>query len=164
MFQDPSTSPDDAQSLLVDMGAELNAVEKDVAEFEVLSLLGGPYDKGGALLTIMSGAGGVEAQDWANMLYRMYRRCATPPSTAEVSPGGPRGGLNRVLKSITVGPARRVDVCAVEKALRPPPLPTKLRVKHAPVARQITVALSPTKVLFTHRLGTNNVDSFLLTT
>ena len=39
-------------------------------------LLSGEYDKNNAILTIHAGAGGTEAQDWAQMLYRMYTRWA----------------------------------------------------------------------------------------
>ena len=44
--------------------------------FEVERLLSGKYDKYGCTLCIQSGAGGTEANDWAGMLYRMYRRFA----------------------------------------------------------------------------------------
>ena len=41
-------------------------------EFKIETLLSGKYDASNAVLTIHAGAGGTEAQDWANMLYRMY--------------------------------------------------------------------------------------------
>lgn len=52
-------------------------VKKECEELEKLSillLLNGPYDKNNCTLEIHSGAGGTEACDWANMLYRMYLR------------------------------------------------------------------------------------------
>ena len=54
--------------------ATLNGLEKDLANFELERLLGGKYDKYGCTLCIQSGAGGTEAQDWAGMLLRMYKR------------------------------------------------------------------------------------------
>ncbi|KAK8933921.1 hypothetical protein KSP39_PZI015188 [Platanthera zijinensis] len=42
--------------------------------FELTQLLSGPYDKEGAVVTITAGAGGTDAQDWADMLLRMYVR------------------------------------------------------------------------------------------
>ncbi len=53
---------------------DLETISKDTDELEVMLLLNKPYDKDGAVLEIHSGAGGTEACDWANMLYRMYLR------------------------------------------------------------------------------------------
>lgn len=52
----------------------MKAVEKKSQEFKLSTLLNGEYDKNNAILSIHSGAGGLEAQDWAEMLLRMYRR------------------------------------------------------------------------------------------
>lgn len=54
----------------------LDGLEKDLENFEVERLLSGKYDKCSCMLTIQSGAGGTEAQDWAGMLLRMYKRFA----------------------------------------------------------------------------------------
>ena len=54
----------------------LENIEAVLARSERELLLGGPYDAGSALLTVRSGAGGTEAQDWAEMLLRMYLRYA----------------------------------------------------------------------------------------
>ncbi|EKD65517.1 MAG: hypothetical protein ACD_50C00065G0010 [uncultured bacterium] len=54
--------------------ANYEEAEKLLAELEVLLFLSGPYDEGGAILSIHSGQGGVEAMDWAEMLKRMYIR------------------------------------------------------------------------------------------
>lgn len=51
-------------------------VDKKSEDFKLSTLLSGEYDKNGAILSIHSGAGGLEAQDWAEMLLRMYRRWA----------------------------------------------------------------------------------------
>lgn len=51
-------------------------IEKDLEKLEISTLLSGKYDSNNAILTIHPGAGGTEAQDWANMLYRMYCRWA----------------------------------------------------------------------------------------
>jgi peptide chain release factor 2 len=64
----------DDENLRPELEAELVAIEKDLAEKEITALLAGPYDKGNAILTIQSGAGGTESQDWAAMLMRMYLR------------------------------------------------------------------------------------------
>ncbi|MEP7162207.1 MAG: PCRF domain-containing protein, partial [Candidatus Moraniibacteriota bacterium] len=59
-----------------ELSVELQALEKILVEWEFQLLLGGEYDGSNALLTIRSGAGGTEAQDWAEMLLRMYLRYA----------------------------------------------------------------------------------------
>lgn len=50
--------------------------QKELEKFELATLLGGKYDKNNAILTLHPGAGGTEAQDWVEMLYRMYTRWA----------------------------------------------------------------------------------------
>ncbi len=55
-----------------EISKELEEVEKTIEEMRLSALLGGKYDKLNALLTLHSGAGGTEACDWTEMLYRMY--------------------------------------------------------------------------------------------
>ncbi len=55
---------------------ELEALTKELGELEVRTLLSGEYDEREALVQISSGAGGVDAADWAQMLLRMYTRWA----------------------------------------------------------------------------------------
>ena len=59
-----------------DIIAEIKALEKDIENLRLETLLKGKYDAHNAILTLHAGAGGTEAQDWANMLYRMYTRYA----------------------------------------------------------------------------------------
>jgi peptide chain release factor 2 len=56
--------------------AELKSLREDIEAMEVRTLLSGEYDEREALVTIRSGAGGVDAADWAEMLMRMYIRWA----------------------------------------------------------------------------------------
>ena len=56
--------------------SELSAWEERFKKEEFKVLFSGPYDKKHAIVSIYSGAGGTEAQDWANMLLRMYSRYA----------------------------------------------------------------------------------------
>ncbi|MDQ3832830.1 MAG: PCRF domain-containing protein, partial [Actinomycetota bacterium] len=64
------------EELAEEVGGELERIEKALGELEVARLFSGKYDEGAAILTINSGAGGVDSQDWAEMLARMYRRWA----------------------------------------------------------------------------------------
>jgi peptide chain release factor 2 len=59
-----------------DANAELAKLREDIAAMEVRTLLSGEYDEREAVVTIRSGAGGVDAADWAEMLMRMYIRWA----------------------------------------------------------------------------------------
>lgn len=52
-------------------------LEKDIEKLEVSILLSGKYDSNNAIITLHPGAGGTEAQDWVEMLYRMYTRWAS---------------------------------------------------------------------------------------
>lgn len=71
-----SDDSEDSKALLAEAVATLDVIEKDLSAFEVERLLSGKYDKYGCTLCIQSGAGGTEAQDWAGMLMRMYKRFA----------------------------------------------------------------------------------------
>lgn len=53
---------------------ELSALEQKAEQMRLATLLTGKYDKNNAILSLHAGAGGTEAQDWTQMLYRMYRR------------------------------------------------------------------------------------------
>ena len=54
----------------------VNGVEKAIDELQLMTMLNGEYDHNNAILTFHAGTGGTEAQDWAEMLYRMYTRWA----------------------------------------------------------------------------------------
>lgn len=79
LFEDIQTAqelaaedPDFAQELERD----LTQLEKTLDNFEVESWFSGPYDSADAIVSIHPGSGGLEAQDWTEMLYRMYTRYA----------------------------------------------------------------------------------------
>lgn len=59
-------------SLLDEATQEVNNVKKELESQRLQTLLTGEYDSNNAILTFHAGAGGTEAQDWAEMLYRMY--------------------------------------------------------------------------------------------
>lgn len=63
-------------SLLDELSAEAEALKEMVERMSLQVLLSGPYDQADAILAIHAGAGGTEAQDWAQMLERMYLRWA----------------------------------------------------------------------------------------
>jgi len=62
------------ESLQDDITKELSAVKESVEDAEFKNMLSGKDDDKNCLLTIHSGAGGTEAQDWADMIFRMYLR------------------------------------------------------------------------------------------
>lgn len=79
---------DDAETMLVMLDEEydpemvpeaeeaVDAVGKAVDELQLMTMLNGEYDHSNAILTFHAGTGGTEAQDWAEMLYRMYNKWA----------------------------------------------------------------------------------------
>ena len=64
------------EELAKEIISNTNKISKETEKFELQTLLNGKYDKNNAILTLHPGAGGTEAQDWAEMLYRMYTRWA----------------------------------------------------------------------------------------
>lgn len=62
------------ESSLVELHDKIKSFDTYLEENTISTLLNGEYDDNGAILSIHAGAGGTEAQDWANMLFRMYSR------------------------------------------------------------------------------------------
>ena len=65
---------EDDETTLKEVKKDVARLEKDVERLEFQSLLGDPDDKRNAIVAINAGAGGTEAQDWVEMLFRMYLR------------------------------------------------------------------------------------------
>ncbi len=89
------------ESLEDDLQKEVLALQEEIEKREFDAMLSGEYDRGNALLTIHAGAGGNDAQDWAEMLQRMYLRWAEKrgykTETLDLTPGEEAG-----LKSTTI--------------------------------------------------------------
>jgi peptide chain release factor 2 len=66
----------DTASAAAEVQKEYEALVKGIDDFELEMLLSGPNDHYNAFLSVQAGAGGTEAQDWADMLLRMYQRWA----------------------------------------------------------------------------------------
>ncbi|MBX3049411.1 MAG: peptide chain release factor 2 [Anaerolineales bacterium] len=64
------------ENLSEELGSESTALERELEQRELRTMLSGDYDAGDALLSINAGAGGTDSQDWAAMLQRMYLRWA----------------------------------------------------------------------------------------
>jgi peptide chain release factor 2 len=90
------------EATAAEAAATLTSSETAVAAMEFQRMLSGPYDRNGALVSINSGAGGTDAQDWAQMLLRMYSRWAERKGykveELDMQPGDEAG-----LKSVTIG-------------------------------------------------------------
>ena len=89
------------QSLLDEAQGNVRSLSHQLDQWELQQMLSGPYDTKGARLTINAGAGGTDAQDWTEMLLRMYVRWSEKHgykvSTLEMSEGEEAG-----IKSVTI--------------------------------------------------------------
>ncbi|MBD2744326.1 peptide chain release factor 2 [Coleofasciculus sp. FACHB-1120] len=89
------------ESLLLEAESNITKLNQELERWELQQMLSGTYDQSGAVLTINAGAGGTDAQDWAEMLLRMYTRWAEnhgyKVTLAEISKGEEAG-----LKSATL--------------------------------------------------------------
>jgi len=88
-------------SLEEELTREINAIQQEIEKREFDAMLSGEYDRGDALLAIHAGAGGNDAQDWAEMVQRMYLRWAEnrgfETETLDLTPGEEAG-----IKSTTI--------------------------------------------------------------
>lgn len=86
---------EDDEALFAEAQDNLVHLTQDLERWETQQLLSGLYDKHGAVLSINAGAGGTDAQDWAEMLLRMYTRWAEAhdfkAQLAELSEGDEAG-------------------------------------------------------------------------
>ena len=93
MLEMVAAEPDPA--LTADLARELDRLETDLGHRELDVLFSDPYAESAALVSLSSGAGGVDAQDWAEMLQQMYLKWAQgrgmKVETVEVTPGEEAG-------------------------------------------------------------------------
>jgi peptide chain release factor 2 len=86
---------EDDPDLRRELVEKLRSVERDVERLELANLLSGEYDRNDAVASVHAGAGGIDSQDWAEMLLRMYLRWAQRQGFAteldEVLPGEEAG-------------------------------------------------------------------------
>ncbi|NJP17796.1 MAG: peptide chain release factor 2 [Hydrococcus sp. CRU_1_1] len=89
------------ETLVTEAQTNLTHLVQELDRWELQQLLSGPYDAKGAVLTINAGAGGTDAQDWAEMLLRMYTRWGEQQgykvSVSDISEGDEAG-----IKSVTL--------------------------------------------------------------
>lgn len=67
---------EDDKELFAELQNELSSFDKKQQDLKIITLLSGKYDACNAIMNIHAGAGGTEAQDWADMLFRMYKMYA----------------------------------------------------------------------------------------
>ena len=84
-----------------ELAASLEPLRKELEELQEAALFDGEYDAGDAVVTLQSGTGGTDAQDWAEMMLRMYERWAANRGFGvellEASPGEEAGIKSRHL-------------------------------------------------------------------
>ncbi|MCJ7737885.1 MAG: peptide chain release factor 2 [Anaerolineae bacterium] len=91
------------ESLEDELRAESDVLGSEVDRLEFRLLFSGPYDRGGVILAIHSGAGGIDAQEWAEMMMRMYLRWAEvrgfKADVVDMAPGE-EAGIKRAMIAI----------------------------------------------------------------
>jgi len=89
---------EDRKEIWEEIEQKVKVLEKDIEKKELIVLFDGKYDTNNAIVTIRSGAGGTESQDWAEMLLRMYLRWSEKngyiTKIIEISPGEEAGIKN----------------------------------------------------------------------
>ncbi len=93
----------DDEDLLPELEAETTKLESELGKAEFRLLLSGTYDRGNAIFAIHAGAGGTDAQDWAQMLMRMFLRWIEQQGfETEIldSLAGDEAGLKRVMLAV----------------------------------------------------------------
>jgi peptide chain release factor 2 len=92
------------ESSLDEIKSELKGIEEIISNFKVQILLAGEYDKNNTILSLHAGAGGTDAQDWTQMLLRMYTRWAEDKGykveTLDLIPGD-EAGIKSVSLKVT---------------------------------------------------------------
>ena len=84
------------------INTDFETLRRRTEELKLLLLLNGPYDKNDCILEIHSGAGGTEACDWADMLYRMYTRYCE------------KKGFKLVVLDVQAGEEAGIKSCSIE--------------------------------------------------
>jgi len=91
----------DDEGSMAELIGEIDILNKSIDQTEVDLMFSGPHDKRDAIMTIQPGAGGTDAQDWAQMMYRMYLRWAEQHdfkiSEIDYTPGEEAGIKNATL-------------------------------------------------------------------
>jgi len=94
----------DDDALINESANALDTLEAELDKFDLQLMLSGEYDSYDAVLTVNAGAGGVDAQDWAQMLLRMYLRyCAQKGWATEILDGteGEEAGIKSTTFKVT---------------------------------------------------------------
>ncbi len=92
------------EELLNESAADLFSLDRKLDRLEFIKMLSGPHDRNDAILTIRSGAGGQDSQDWAEILMKMYIYWAEKQefdvSVLSLSEGGTEGGIREAIMSV----------------------------------------------------------------
>ena len=93
------------EKLISEASDTASETERSLDELEFRQMLSGPHDRDGAILTIKPGAGGIDSQDWAEMLLRMYLYWAEKQGfqadVLSLQKGGEEGGIREAIVSFS---------------------------------------------------------------